>query len=163
MDRESDALQSTTEDPRRDGNRSRRCARRLLIEAAIEEGYPIRLERRLATGRTSTRIVQPVGLEVPSGDAAGKGTLITRTSDLRQTTVTLEEEDEVSIVTTRLRAEDERRGAWRVGDAVLDTQFGVGVVQAFRDDADGESVVVRFDAGGLRRLPLGRAELRPLR
>jgi hypothetical protein len=163
LDREGQALQGTPEDGGRDGDRSRYARRRLLIEAAIEEGYPVRLERRLATGRTSTRIVQPVALEAPGGDTTGKGTLVTRTSDHRQTTTSLDDGDEVSIVTTRFRAEDERRGPWRVGDAVLDTQYGMGVVQAFRDEGDGDLVVVRFDAGGPKRLPLERAELQPLR
>jgi hypothetical protein len=163
MDREGRALQSTPEEGCRDDDRSRYRRRRLLIEAAIEEGYLVRLERRLATGRISTRIVQPVALEAPDGDTTGKGTLVTRTSDRRQTTTTLDDGDEVSIVTTRFRAEDERRGPWRVGDAVRDTQFGMGVVQAFRHGGDGALVVVRFDADGPKRLPLERAELRPLR
>jgi hypothetical protein len=66
-------------------------------------------------------------------------------------------------VTPRFQPEDERRGPWAVGDAVLDSEFGLGVVQAFRDGKDGTSVAVRFDGGGAKQLPLGRAELRPLR
>lgn len=48
-------------------------------------------------------------------------------------------------------------------DAVFDSEFGLGVVQAFRDAADEASVVVRFDDDGAKRVPLERAELRPLR
>lgn len=142
------------------GESTRYQLRRLLIEAAIEEGYPLRLERRLTSGRTSTRIVQPVELDAGGEGGAGRATLVTRSSDYRQSTTVLEESDEVSIVTTRLRIEDERRGPWRVGQAVRDTEFGPGVVQAFRGVEEGDCLLVRFTTGAPKQLPFDRAELR---
>ncbi|MEX2570970.1 MAG: hypothetical protein WD737_06670 [Gemmatimonadota bacterium] len=140
----------------------RRLKRRLLLEAAIDEQYLLRLESRTATGRTSSRIVRPIQLDLPEDGGMAGAVLVTRNSDRAEFRFDLDEVDDVSLVTTRLRDDEERRGRWSVGDPVSDPRLGLGVVQSFRDTGDQESVVVRFDAHGPKPLPLTGSELRPL-
>jgi hypothetical protein len=144
------------------GDRVRRACRRLLLEAAVEEGYPVRLQQRVAIGRTTTRIVRPVELQPPGPGSDGEGFLVIRLADTRELIVDLDQVDSVSIAGGHLPAAEVRRGRWSLGDAVFSLRSGLGMIQAFRGEGDREAVIVRFDAHGVEALPLRDAEIRPL-
>jgi hypothetical protein len=132
--------------------------RRLLVEAAIAQGFSLRLEQHLGTRRTVTRIVRPVRIE-RSQVTDASDLLVTRTADAREIGTPLDEAGDISLVTTQLDAEEEQRGAWRVGDTVRDTEHGLGVIQSFPPD-EPDMVVVRFDGPGASNFPLTRLEQR---
>lgn len=133
-------------------------ARRLLVEAAIAEGFSLRLEQHLGTRRTITRIVRPVRLE-RSQVADTCDMLVTRSPDSREIGTPLDEAGDISLVTTQLDADEEQRGAWRVGETVHDDEHGLGVIQSFPPD-EVDMVVVRFDGPGSSKLALTRLEAR---
>jgi hypothetical protein len=137
---------------RMEGIRMKKVEQRLLVEVAIAERLPVRLESRVGAGRTTTRIVRPVALEDPAGTTEGAGILIARSAVGHESRIDLDEVDEVSLVTTGLQPEAERQGEWHVGDAVRDAELGVGIVQAFRARESRWDAVVRFAGKGPQRL-----------
>jgi hypothetical protein len=135
-------------------DRMKDLEQRLLVEAAIDEGLPVRLESRTGVGRLVTRIVRPVALENSIGTPEAAGILVVCSRERHEIRIDLSEIDDLSLVTTGLPSQAERQGAWKVGDAVHDAELGLGVVQAFRASEDRWDAVVRFASLGARRLSM---------
>jgi hypothetical protein len=155
-----DHVPLVTQETRSDPNEhEQRAYRRLLLEAAVDEGYLVRLQKRVGIGRFITRVVQPVTLQPDEGGESA-GVLVTRLLGTREASFPLDQIDEVSIAADHLPIEQVRRGGLAVGDPVAHPQFGFGVVQAFRASGEHTRVLVRFEKSGVRILSLQHVRLR---
>lgn len=135
--------------------------RRLLLEAAIEEGYLVRLVKRSGAVSSTTRIVRPLELLPDPASPDACPNLKARVHALRDAVFEIESMDEVSVADALLAPEQRSGGGLTLGDPVLHPQLGPGVVQAFLGDG-GVRVQIGGE-GGARTPEVDGNELRVLR
>jgi hypothetical protein len=136
--------------------------RRLVLEAAMEEGHYVRFRQHTGEDRAITRIAKPIALPSEDGPGGSGGVLVIPLLGADSATFPLDEVHEVRIATDHLPIEQVRRGDLAVGDPVVHPQFGFGIVQGFRAGGYHRRVVVRFEESGAKTLSLPHVRLRVL-
>jgi len=136
--------------------------RQLVVEAALEAGYRLRLRCPSPAGEIEEHLVRPTMFMEPGGlrDGSDVQVLVARDAlDGKELRVRMPDIVSVSVDIGQLPVDRITLNGFTLGDAVRHPHFGFGVVQAIRPSPSGNVVQLRFFGGATRSLVLERAEL----